>query len=73
MAQPTPIELDGIACIPTSEGRDKALAEIHQRPQVLPLNQRHYFTAQELQDIRDRTPEAIAKWPALCGNQNYGR
>lgn len=72
MAQPTLTEMDGINCIPTQEGRDKAIQEIASRPQVLPLNQRHYFTAQELQDIRDRTPEAMAKWPALA-NQNHGR
>lgn len=42
MAQPTPIEWDAINAIPTQEGRDKALAEIHSRPQVLPLNQRKY-------------------------------
>lgn len=72
MAQPTPIEWDGINAIPTKEGREKALAEIQQRPQVLPMDQRHYFTTQELQEIRDRTPEAMAKWPALF-TQNLGR
>ena len=40
MAQPTPIEWDGINLLPTQEAKDKALQEIAQRPGVLPLDKR---------------------------------
>ncbi len=40
MAQPTPIEWDGINAIPNQADRDKAIQEIAQRPQALPLDER---------------------------------
>lgn len=46
----------------SAEWEQKNAEEIANRPShVLPLNRRHFYTPQELQDIRDRKPEALAK------------
>lgn len=35
--------------------------EVASRPTASPIEGRHFFTPQELQDIRDGKPEALAK------------
>jgi hypothetical protein len=60
MSTPTMMERDSIATLAPADQK-RILDEIAGRPEPLPLNQRHYFTAQELQDIRDGKPEAMAK------------
>ena len=52
--------------------QQRLAAEVAARPKATPIKGRHVFTAQELQDIREGTPEARAKWPAMFA-QNLGR
>ena len=54
----------------SKEWEEQNAKEIANRPQVLPLNKRHYFTPQELQDIRDKKPEALAKIRGPHGVEN---
>jgi len=47
-------------------------AEVNRRPQPTPIEGRHVFTPQELEDIRNGTDEARQKWPALF-NKDHRR
>jgi hypothetical protein len=54
----------------SKEWEEQNAKEIANRPQVLPLNKRHYFTPQELQDIRDEKTEALAEIRGPYGLEN---
>lgn len=71
MAEPTLLEQEALSQL-TPTVRTKALGEINSRPTATPIEGRHFFTAQELEDIRNGTDEARQKWPAMF-NQFHGR
>lgn len=59
---------DGTVILPDDPAlRAKALHEIKNRPRVLPLNRRHYWTPEELEKLRNLSPEERRKFMKRSG------